>query len=189
MKYIGSKVLETEHLILRPTHEEDLKVLWEILLDENVSKYYLTSKINDDWEEEKKWQYKKLSHALDKDVFQWSIVLKSENKCIGQISCQKIENNNDDSVRDVGWFLGLDFQGHGYGSEAAKKMLDYMFNDVEIRKIETSAAIVNTPSWKIMEKLGFHRTGEIKKGKYTMLPEPVDCYCYEITREEYIKLK
>lgn len=48
MKYIGSKVLETDNLILRPTQEEDLKVLWEILLDENVSRYYLTSKINSD---------------------------------------------------------------------------------------------------------------------------------------------
>lgn len=48
MKYIGSKILETDHLILRPTQEEDLKILWEILLDENVSRYYLTSKINSD---------------------------------------------------------------------------------------------------------------------------------------------
>ena len=124
---------------------------------------------------------------MDKDVFQWSIVLKTENKCIGQVSCQKIEGNYDDSVRDVGWFLDSTFQECGFGNEAAKRMLDYMFNEVEIRKIETSAAIVNAPSWKIMEKLGFHRTGEIKKGKYTMIPEPVDCYCYEISRDKYIK--
>lgn len=124
---------------------------------------------------------------MDKDAFQWSIVLKTENKCIGQISCQKIEGNYDDSVRDVGWFLDSKFQGCGFGNEAAKRMLDYMFNEVEIRKIETSAAIVNAPSWKIMEKLGFHRTGEIKKEKYMMIPEPVDCYCYEISRDEYIK--
>ena len=68
MKYIGSKVLETDHLILRPTCEDDLKVLWTILLDERVSRYYLVSKINEDWEIEKKWQYSKLSHALDKNV-------------------------------------------------------------------------------------------------------------------------
>lgn len=48
MKYIGSKILETDNLILRPTQEKDLKILWEILLDENVSRYYLTSKINSD---------------------------------------------------------------------------------------------------------------------------------------------
>ena len=42
-------------------------------------------------------------------------------------------------------------------------MLDYMFKEVLIRKIETSAAMINVPSWKIMEKLGFHRTAEIKR--------------------------
>ncbi len=86
MRYIGSKVLETDRLILRPTCEDDLKVLWTILLDEKVSRYYLVSSINEDWEIEKKWQYSKLSHALDKNVFRWSIVLKDTNKCIGQIS-------------------------------------------------------------------------------------------------------
>ena len=66
-------------------------------------------------------------------------------------------------------------------------MLDYMFKEVLIRKVETSAAMVNISSWKIMEKLGFHRTAEIKKVKYTMLLFDVDCYCYEISRDDYIK--
>ena len=55
-------------------------------------------------------------------------------------------------------------------------------------KIETCAATDNLASWKIMEKLGFHRTNKIKKVKYTILTEEVDCYCYEITREEYLNL-
>ena len=89
MKYIGSKVLESENLILRPTKEEDLKVIWGILCDKKVAKNYLVGKFNYDWEKEKVWQYKKLEKANNEDVFQWSIILKSENKCIGQASCQK----------------------------------------------------------------------------------------------------
>ena len=60
MKYIGSKVLESENLILRPTKEEDLKVIWNILCDIDVAKYYLVGKINYNWDQEKEWQYKKL---------------------------------------------------------------------------------------------------------------------------------
>ena len=78
MKYIGSKVLESENLILRPTKEEDLKVIWNILCDIDVAKYYLVGKFNYDWELEKKWQYKKLERSLNKDVFQWSIILKTK---------------------------------------------------------------------------------------------------------------
>lgn len=93
MKYLGSKVLETDRLLLRPTKEEDLKVIWSILCDKKVAEHYLVGKFNYDWEKEKVWQYKKLEKANNEDVFQWSIILKSENKCIGQASCQKVMMN------------------------------------------------------------------------------------------------
>ena len=95
-------------------------------------------------------------------------------------------NENSDNIRDVGWFLDFNYHGIGYGSEA---MIDYMFKEVQIDKIETCAATDNLASWKIMEKLGFHRTNKIKKVKYTILTEEVDCYCYEITRQEYLNLE
>ena len=58
MNFIGSKKIETDRLILRSTEESDLKTLWEILLDTGVNKYYLTSKINRDWDKEKIFQMK-----------------------------------------------------------------------------------------------------------------------------------
>ncbi|MDD2470112.1 MAG: GNAT family N-acetyltransferase [Bacilli bacterium] len=191
MNYIGSKKLETENLILRSTEEKDLKVLWEILCDVDVSKYYLVGKFNLDWEKEKEWQYKKLARAGNQDVFQWSIILKSTNECIGQISCQKSYDTNgnlqDDNIRDVGWFLNSNYHNFGFGTEAAKAMLNYMFNEVGIDRIETSSAVDNLASWKLMEKLGFIRyTEKTHKTKYTFLIEEVDCYSYRITKEEYL---
>lgn len=53
MNLLWSKTLETERLLLHKTEEKDLKELWEILLIEDVSKYYLTTKINYNWEDEK----------------------------------------------------------------------------------------------------------------------------------------
>lgn len=40
------------------------------------------------------------------------------------------------------------------------EVLRFMFEEVEIDQIITSAAMVNQGSWRIMEKLGFERTGE-----------------------------
>lgn len=191
MNYLGSKQIETENLILRPTREQDLKVLWNILCDIDVSKYYLTCKINFGWEKEKPWQYKKLERSNNRDVFQWSIILKSKNECIGQISCQNSfdtdGNKRDDSIRDVGWFLDSRYQSMGFGTESAKAMLNYMFNEVEIDKIITSVAVDNPASWKLMEKLGFIRNlQKTHKIKYTFLDNVVDCYSYTITRDEYL---
>ena len=48
MNFTGSKKIETDRLLLRPTEEKDLKTLWEILCIPEVNKYYLTSKLNTD---------------------------------------------------------------------------------------------------------------------------------------------
>lgn len=185
MNFIGSKTIKTERLILRVTEESDLKPLWEILCDSNVNKYYLTSKLNHDWEKELPWQMKKLAHAKDNNVFQWSIIKKDTNECIGQISVQEKDETFPKDIRDIGWFINPKFQRNGYASETAVAIFDYMFNEVGILAIKTGAAIINEPSWKLMEKLGFKRKEEIYKTKYTFIKEPVDCYSYELTKEDF----
>ncbi len=130
---------------------------------------------------------KKLERAKNLDVFQWSIIKKSDGKCIGQISVQE-GKTEDKSVRDIGWFINPTEQGKGYATEAAKKVLEYMFNEVQINTIETGAAIVNPSSWLLMEKLGFiKRTEDTHLVKYTFIDEPVECYSYGINKEEYLR--
>ncbi len=185
MNFIGSKKLETERLILRATEETDLKTLWKILSIPEVNKYYLTCKLSDDWEKEKKWQYKKLEKANDLDVFQWSIILKEKNECIGQISIQ--ENGEDLSIRDIGWFINPIYQQKGFAFETASKVIEYMFEKVKINAIETSSAVCNPASFKLMEKLGFNkRSEETHMNSYTFGGD-VESVSYGLTAKEYNK--
>lgn len=185
MNLLGSKNIETERLILRSTEENDLKQLWKILLDSEINKYYLTCKIHDNWEDEKKWQYKKLERANNPETFCWTITLKETNEVIGQITVQE-SDNEDKSIRDIGWFISKQNQRKGYAYEAAYEVLNYMFNEVEIKKITTSVAIVNEASWKLMEKLGFKRLKTTHKNKYTFVDELVDSYEYELNKKDFI---
>ena len=54
-----------------------------------------------------------------------------------------------------------------------------------MKKIE---AIINEGSWKLMEKLGFKRTGT-KKTTYYNDDKIIDWYCYYIDKEMYNKNK
>lgn len=185
MNFIGSKKMETERLILRPTIETDLKTLWQILCISEVNRYYLTCKLSFNWENEEEFQYKKLKHAKDENVFQWSIVLKENNECIGQISVQ--ENGENKAIRDIGWFINPKYQRKGYAYETAKKILDYMFNEVEIKSIETGAAICNPASWKLMEKLGFKRIEDKHLNICYTFGGDQELYSYVMTDEDYKK--
>ena len=183
MNFIGSKTLETERLILRKTEEQDLIFLWKTLLIDNVKKFYLVCKINEDWEKEKIWQYKKLAKAGNPDVFVWSVVLKDTNEVIGQVSAQ--ESDKELSIRDVGWFINPIYQRKGYAYEATSKMLDYMFNEVGIDSIETCAAIINPASWLLMEKLGFVRDENVKKIIHYPYAGDYEVYSYHLNSYDY----
>ena len=58
--------------------------------------------------------------------------------------------------------------------------LKYIFNE-DSEKIETSAAIVNSSSWNLMEKLGFKRQKTTHYTKYTLIEDDVEVYEYHLT--------
>ena len=195
MEYLGSKTIETDRLILKAQLMEEQKKLWEILMIPEVNRYFLTvpSKFRDklkDWNIQEKYYEEEMKHAKDNNVFKWSIFLKETGECIGRISCHEATSENseitDSNIRGVGWIIDPKYQSRGYGTEASKAMIDFMFLECKIAKIITGAAICNPASWKIMEKSGFERKKETKTIQYTFLDEPTEIYCYELTRDKYL---
>lgn len=194
MKYLGSRLLKTNRLELRPQTMKEQYYLWQLIMNSEINKYYLTvpRKFREKlkiWETQEQYYIEEMKHANDKDTFKWSIYLKDTNQCIGRITCHEAhdEDNqiNDPSIRGVGWFIDPKYQGMGYATEAASKMIDYMFNECEIKEIKTSAAVKNPSSWMLMEKCGFIRKNETKLVEYTYLDETVENYQYYLTKEMY----
>lgn len=197
MKFLGSKTIETDRLVLRAQTMNEQKRLWEILMIPEVNKYYLTvsSKFREklkDWDKQKIFYEDEMRYANDNNIFRWSIFLKDTKECIGSLSCHEGhdegKNINDPNIRGVGWIIDPKFQGYGYGTEAAKAMIDFMFLECEIEQIITGAAICNPASWKIMEKLGFKRQKVTKFIQYTFLDELTENYSYVMTKERYLSL-
>lgn len=197
MNFLGSKTIETDRLILKAQTMVEQKKLWEILMMPEVNRYFLIVPVKlreklKDWSKQEKFCENEIIHANDSDVFRWSIFLKENGECIGRIGCheahdedKKIDNS---SVRGVGWLIDPKYQGLGFGTEAAKAMIDFMFNECNIDEIRTGAAICNSASWKIMEHLGFERQEQTKMVQYTFLDDLTEDYCYILTKEKYLKI-
>ena len=210
MNNISSRDLHTDRLDLRLPSMGEQHRLWEILCLEEVNNLYFPTpdrifrkyelsknNINDlkearkifltqlnDWERQEPFYIKKVESCNNQEndnKFTWSIFLKDTDIVIGQVTCQPKDNEPDD-IRDVGWYIDPIYQGKGYATEAATAMLDFMFNEVEISKIETSAADYNSDSWKIMEKLGFKYTGNYIS-TYYMDDKILECKKYFGNRE------
>lgn len=216
MKNIKIKDIETDRLLIKVPTMSEQKSLWNIIKLEEVNRYYFPtpnrifdkynlSKENisdliqarmifqkqlNDWERQKPFYKEKIRSIKNGDnsqKFTWSVFLKS-GEVIGQMTVQPNEKYLDNPViRDVGWFISPKYQGQGYAYETAKAILDFMFLEVKIEKIITSAAVINTSSWKLMEKLGFERIGEKKSTYLDENNQIVNCFCYEVSCDKYLK--
>ena len=215
MRNISIRDFETDRLLIKkPTMEEQF-ALWNILRDENVNRYYFPtpdrifvknnlSKDNvgdlkqarkifmeqlNDWERQQPFYEKKIEAINEEDNSQkytWSIFLKT-GEPIGQITVQpKDEYADNPEIRDVGWFINPKYQGNGYATEAASEVLRFMFEEVGIDQIITSAAIVNQGSWRIMEKLGFEKTGEKQSTYFDDENNILPSYCYVCNKELFL---
>ena len=216
MKNISIRDFKTDRLLIKiPTMQEQY-ALWNILRDENVNRYYFPtpdriflknnlSKDNigdlkqarkifmeqlNDWKRQRPFYEKKIE-AINKEdnsqKYTWSIFLKT-GEIIGQITVQpKDEYADNPKIRDVGWFINPKYQGNGYATEAAAEVLRFMFEEVEIDQIITSAAIVNQGSWRIMEKLGFKKTGEKQSTYLDDEDNILQSYCYVCNKSLFFK--
>lgn len=196
MNKIGTRNLQTDRLDLRVPTMNEQKRLWEILMLEEIRKYYLTIPKSRrekmlSWEIQEPFYQDKVNHAKDDDTFDWSIFLRGTDVCIGKISLHQakveFDEEENESNRGLGWYLDPKYQGMGYMKEAASKVLEYMFNEVDINKIITSTALNNYSSWYLMEKLGFVYTGQNKYVEHTFEDAPSLNKIYELTREQYCK--
>jgi RimJ/RimL family protein N-acetyltransferase len=75
-------------------------------------------------------------------------------------------------------------RGKGYGTEATKLMVDYLFLSKNIVRIQTTTNARNKPAQKTLKKIGFQIEGTIRK---CQLVRGVwnDFYLLSILRDEW----
>ena len=68
----------------------------------------------------------------------------------------------DDECYELGFWLGENFWGNGYATEAAKGLLSHIFENEKNPKITSGYLQGNIASANVLSKLGFKKTGEVE---------------------------
>ncbi|NMP31062.1 GNAT family N-acetyltransferase [Thalassotalea sp. M1531] len=91
---------------------------------------------------------------------------------------------DQDSQRvEIGYLALPAAQGKGVITEAANALLEFIFNQLQARKVIANCAIQNIASWKVMEKLGLLREGELKSD-FHVNDVWYDSYCYGLVNHQ-----
>lgn len=178
----GTIPLESERLIYRRTVKSDIDEFFFIQLNPNLRKYLGMSKVgnnlikNRDYFDENKYN--------DKDYYRWTIVKKEGNKILGCIYL----NIHDKKAKTAGidYWIREDEWGCGYVTEAAKRILEFAFDTLNLNRIESCGAKDNPGTWKVMEHIGLKYEGVRESGAFYYYGGLTDLVMYGITRDEYL---
>jgi RimJ/RimL family protein N-acetyltransferase len=121
----------------------------------------------------------KLEKVMLKDTIFFIIEKKDETK-VGHIGGWMYGR----ICMEIGFALVPSERGKGYGTEAIKMMVDYLFLEKDIARVQAPAATGNIASQKALEKAGFSKEGLMRKLWFAR-GEYVDQYLYSILREEW----
>lgn len=185
MKYLGTVTLETERLILRKTYKDD----WEPMFknwanDERVTKY-LTWPPYESAEQVKDTYHKYLLESQEKpDFFDWKIVLKETGEPIGSIGVVNL--NKDIEAVEIGYCIGYNWWHKGIMTEAYKRVIKFMFEDVGVNRIFSRHEPRNPHSGDVMKKCGLKYEGTSRQSGRNNQGICDEAH-YGILKEDYFK--
>lgn len=80
----------------------------------------------------------------------------------------------------------MDYWKCGYGTEFAKELVRYGFEDLKLRRIKAECVAENYGSYRLMERSGMRREGLHKQSMWANVDkEWKDTVSYAILAEEY----
>jgi RimJ/RimL family protein N-acetyltransferase len=130
----------------------------------------------------KKWKDK------NKKDYSFFIELKSENKIIGVTSIHNIDKSNGKA--NTGSWINQEYWRKGYILESKIPILDFVFNKLNLRKIETSAFFDNEASNSMSKRLGFKFEGTKRKSVVCKATGKIhDENQYGLLKEEWKKIR
>jgi len=65
----------------------------------------------------------------------------------------------DGKTPELGYWLGVPYWGRGYGTEAARALIDHAFTTLGHEQLVSGARVSNPASRRVLEKCGFQWTG------------------------------
>lgn len=116
--------------------------------------------------------------------FIFAIVLKEINEFIGAIALNIDGRHN---LGEMGYWIGESFWGKGIMTEAAKAVLKFGFEELDLHKIFATAFIDNGASAKVLLKNGMIKEGELKD-HYKVNDVYKSVSQYRLTKDEYKRL-
>jgi RimJ/RimL family protein N-acetyltransferase len=176
--------ITTERLQLRPVQMEDADSIFAYRSNALVNQYqgWIPKTLED------------VNHFISTKVspeinlpgtwFQFVFIKKDNRELIGDVGVHFL--NSDAFQVELGCTLNKDHQGKGYATEALTETINYLFNELNKRRIIASVDPGNLPSISLFERLEFRKESHFKES-LLINGEWVNDLVYYLLKDEWFK--
>ncbi len=173
----GQPTLQTERLTLRPFTLEDAPALTALAKAPEIAASTLHIPHPYPVSEARRFIRTQESLFLSDRGGAFAI----EESATGQLlGCIGFSSENEHRHAELGYWIGLPFWGHGYATEASRKIIAYGFAVWKLHRIFAHHFVSNPASGRVLEKLGMKREGLLREHFYKPGQGFKDAYLYAI---------
>jgi [ribosomal protein S5]-alanine N-acetyltransferase len=156
-------LFETQRTLVRDLMpEQDANQLFAIYSDREIMRFLSTpaaesiEEVRDRLEQRVKF-YKE----LDNGTGLWAVVERASEEIVGVILLKALPDNSGVPTQnlEIGWHFRRSHWGHGFATEAAKRILTYGFETLQLPAIYAVVRPENERSRRVTERLGMKPLG------------------------------
>ncbi|MCM1387388.1 MAG: GNAT family N-acetyltransferase [Bacillus sp. (in: Bacteria)] len=161
MKHCGTQKLETDRLILRQFAIEDAAAMYQNWASDDEVTKYLTWQTHSSQEVSRAVIEDWVKNYASPNYYEWAVTVKDNGgEPIGSISVVGMKENI--SMVHIGYCIGRKWWQKGITSEALKAVMDFLFDVVDVNRIEARYDPRNPNSGKVMQKCGMKYEGTLR---------------------------
>lgn len=149
-----SPVLLTERLVLRPPHLDDVDELAAIANNRQIAE--MTSRIPFPYTKRDAEAFVRSCMDGEHDGYMYAATLAETGRLIGICGLEKRLRSGG---FEIGFWLGDQWWGNGYATEAAGALVDQAFRATTAERIHALCRTVNDASRNVIRKCGFSYVG------------------------------
>ncbi|EKN42484.1 hypothetical protein N452_10960 [Clostridium botulinum A2 117] len=139
-------MIKTNRCKMGKVQDSDYEKIKELYTDEKVRKFLggivSNEKFNSSFND---------MLTCDDNSFYWVVRLKDNNEVIGLASLDK---HHDGLSTEVSYQFMPQYWGYGYAEEVVRRIIDYAFDELIIKKIVAETQSANKASYKLLKKVG-----------------------------------
>jgi RimJ/RimL family protein N-acetyltransferase len=179
LREASSCVLETPRLTLRRPTLADVKAITILANDRRVAEN--TRRLPHPFSREHAVEFvQRTSTERHETVF----LIENNLLPIGVVGVDWSEPD----APELGYWLGVEHWVRGFGTEAARAVIDFTFEEFEVEQLMAGARVSNPSSRNILEKCGFQWSGvELHRFEALGSSTPVDCF--RLSRSVWASIK